>query len=496
MSPRSVASPRRRSVALLVGVALLAVALTACLPPGSQPGSAASPQVSGPISGGLGVISPANLNGFDLGRVGYQESEYQIQGTATAYTAPGGSLTGDGKWAVTPGATAPYTTRAVVYRPTDARAFNGTVIVEWMNVSGTTDANPDWTLTHTELVRKGYVWVGVSAQAVGLNATKVVDPVRYAALSHPGDSFSYDMFSQAGHAVRANSALLLGGLTPKKVIAIGESQSAARLVTYINAAHPLVNEYDGFLVHSRGGGSALSQAPQEAISAPNPTLIRNDLDDPVFVFQTETDVNVLTRQPDTAKFRMWEAAGSAHYDHYGLAIGPTDVGDGQGAVRNLAAMRNPTNAPSPSFSCDVAINTGGTHWLLNTAVHHLNEWVVNGTAPPSAPPLQVASTGPLVFARDANGNAIGGVRSPQVDAPIAALGGTGNSGVGPIGQFCRLFGTTVPFTPEQLAARYPTHDAFVQQWAQAAINGVNAGYLLPDDAYELFISAVLSDIGA
>ena len=192
---------------------------------------------------------------------------------------------------------------------------------------------------------------------------------------------------------------------------------------------------------------------------------------------------------------MWEAAGSSHFDHYGLAIGPSDIGDGQGAVLNLEAMRNPTNSPSPSFSCDVPINTGGTHWLLNAAVHHLNEWVVNGTAPPSAPLLQVASTGPLVFARDANGNAVGGVRSPQVDAPIAALGGTGNSGAGPIGQFCRLFGTTVPFTPEQLAARYPNHDAFVQQWAQAAINGVNAGYLLRDDAYELFISAVLSDIG-
>jgi Alpha/beta hydrolase domain len=495
MSPRSVVRLRRRSVSAVVGVALLAVALTACIPPGNGSGSAASPSVSGPISGGLGVISPANLNGFDLGQVGYQQSEYFIEGTATAYTAPAASLTSDGKWTVTPGPTAPYTTRAVVYRPADARAFNGTVIVEWMNVSGTTDANPDWTLTHNELIRDGFAWVGVSAQAVGLNATKGVDPVRYASLSHPGDSFSYDIFSQAGHAVRANSALMLGGLTPKQVIAVGESQSAARLVTYIDAVHPLVHEYDGFLVHSRGGGSAISQAPQEAIPAPVPALIRNDLDVPVFVFQTETDVNVATRQPDTDKFRMWEAAGSSHFDHYGLAIGPTDVGDGQGAVLNLAAMQNPTNAPSASFSCDVPINTGGTHWLLNAAVYWLNQWVVNGTAPPSAPPLQVASTPPTVFARDSTGNVVGGVRSPQVDAPIAALGGTGNSGAGPIGQFCRLFGTTVPFTPEQLAARYPSHDAFVQQWAQAAINGVNAGYLLKQDAYELFISAVLSDIG-
>src|SRR3954465_10614378 len=103
MTPRSVVRPRRRSLSALVGVALLAVALTACVPPGSNPGSAASPTVSGPISGGLNVISPANLNGFDLGQVGYQQSEYLLQGTATAYTAPAGSLTSDGKWTVTPG---------------------------------------------------------------------------------------------------------------------------------------------------------------------------------------------------------------------------------------------------------------------------------------------------------------------------------------------------------------------------------------------------------
>ena len=104
---------------------------------------------------------------------------YFIQGTATAYTAPAGSLTGDGKWAVTPGATAPYTTRAVVYRPADARAFNGTVIVEWMNVSGTTDANPDWTLTHNELIREGFAWVGVSAQAASIWASVNSPPSTY-----------------------------------------------------------------------------------------------------------------------------------------------------------------------------------------------------------------------------------------------------------------------------------------------------------------------------
>lgn len=498
-SSEHVAKPRRIAV-LVVTIALCALALTACFPPQpppSTPGSAANPDASGPISGGAGVIAPANLNAFDLAQVGYQQSEYFLSGNATAYV-PSAPLTSDGVWSVTPGDTAPYMSRAVVYRPSDARKFNGTVLVEWMNVSGTTDANPDWTLTHNELIREGYAWVGVSAQKVGLDATKAVDPVRYASLSHPGDSFSYDIFSQAGHAVQASSDLLLGGLKPQHVIAAGESQSAGRLVTYINAAHPLVHEYDGYLVHSRGaGGAALAQTPQAAVPAPSPTLIRNDLDVPVFVFQTESDVansNTAARQSDNDRFRMWEVAGSSHFDYYGLAIGPSDTGDGQGAILNLAAMRNPTNEPTTGFVCDLPINTGGTHWTLNAAVHWLREWVVHHNPPPSAPYLEVASTSPTVFAQDANGNTLGGVRSPQVDGPIAALGGTANSGAGQLGQFCRLFGTTVPFTPTQLSALYPSHTAFVVAWTKTSLDAVKNGYLLLPDAFELVNSAAQSTI--
>ena len=108
------------------------------------------------------------------------------------------------------GATAPYTTRVVVRRPINPNKFNGTVVVEWLNVTGLADAGPDWTLTHNELIRDGFAWVGVSAQQVGVErgqerrpVTPIAgDPVRYATLSHPGDSFSYDIFSQAGQAIR------------------------------------------------------------------------------------------------------------------------------------------------------------------------------------------------------------------------------------------------------------------------------------------------------
>jgi hypothetical protein len=484
---------------------------------GRAAASAADPTVSGPVTGGFGAIVPPNLNGFDLAQVGYQQSEFFLTGTANAYT-PTAPLTSDGKWTVAPG-TAPtsppaaYATRVVVYRPNDPKKFNGTVVVEWLNVSGGLDADPDWTQTHNELIRDGFAWVGVSAQAQGVNQLKCSatappslqcpapgDPGRYGTLMHPGDSYSYDIFSQAGQAIRDDSAQILGGLTPNKLLAAGESQSAARMVTYIDAVQPLVHVYDGFLVHSRGAaGAALSQSPLPSVPAPNPTLIRTDLDVPVFVFQTEFDISgaFTARQPDTSLFRQWEAAGTSHFDTYGLLIGPSDIGDGQGAVANLEAMQNPTNIPGPGGQCTLPINTGGAHWLLNSAIFWLNQWATRGTPPPSGQPLQIASTSPFTYAKDANGNTIGGVRSPQVDAPIAVLAGIGNTPANSalISRFCFLFGSTVPYTPAHLAALYKNHGQFVSAWSQDTQNLVKEGFLLKADASELMQSAVHSQIG-
>jgi Alpha/beta hydrolase domain len=496
-----------RGLVALVAAALLTTGLTAVLSAGSvATASAASPTVA-PLTGGAGKPAPANLNALDLGSVGYQESEVSLSGTASAYssTAP---LTADGKWTVTPSSTAPYKTRAVTYRPIDPKKFNGTVIVEWLNVSGGLDGNPDWTLSHNELIREGFAWVGVSAQAVGVNqlqcpaapplpATCLTtgDPARYGSLSHPGDSYSYDMFSQAGQAVRDNPALMLGGLTPKKIIAAGESQSAFRLLTYINAVQPLVHVYDGFLVHSAWANPAkLSQTPLTNVTPPVGTMIRNDVPVPVFEFETETDVvfaNAADRQPDTNRFRLWEVAGGAHFDWYGLVIGPTDTGNGQGAVANLAAMQNPSNiVPGGLPPCAAPINTGGTHWVLDAAVYWLNLWVVHGIAPPTAPYLQLTSTSPVVFTKDANGNTLGGVRSPQVDVPVATLGGVGNTPA-----FCSLFGTTVPYPAAQLSALYPNHLAFSLRYTFATVAAVAKGTLLLPDAVELIKAATSSQIG-
>ena len=77
-------------------------------------------------------------------------------------------------------------------------------------MSGGVDGSPDWTFLHREMMRSGYAWVGVSAQVVGVHGGQAlmeaagamslteVDPERYGSLSHPGDIFSFDIYSQAG----------------------------------------------------------------------------------------------------------------------------------------------------------------------------------------------------------------------------------------------------------------------------------------------------------
>jgi len=456
------------------------------------PDRVATPSVEGPITSGKGhvVLMPPT---FDLAKVGYVEEEFFISGEATSYTSDE-PLTEDGFWAVTPASSAPYTTRIVVRRPAKASSFDGTVVVEWFNVSGGLDAAPDWTFTHNQLIRTGSAWIGVSAQEAGIEgggnpmgammALKNADPVRYGPLEHPGDDFSYDIYSQTGAAVWFEADVVLGGLEPALVIAAGESQSAFRLTTYINAVAPLVDVYDGYLVHSRGadGADLASEIP-----APDPTLSRTDLEVPVLVLSTETDLveGMLgygrARQPDGQWFAGWEVAGTAHVDAYGLGVGDEDDGSGAADQALFEAMLDPPSSVYFGvFTCDVPINAGPQTYVARSALAALVRWAGEGLAPPPMPQLELTESG-TELVRDDAGIAVGGIRSPQVDAPLATLSGLGQDG----GSFCVLFGTTVPFTDEVLAQRYPDHESFVQQWNASLDAAEDAGVILTPDVNTL-----------
>jgi hypothetical protein len=241
------------------------------------------------------------------------------------------------------------------------------------------------------------------------------------------------------------------------VLAAGESQSAFRLVTYVNAVDPIARLYDGFLIHSRfDSGAPISNGPAGAV--PSPSRIRTDLRVPVLVFQSETDVlrQWRARQPDNRLFRQWEVAGTSHADSY---------------LVPAAAL--------PLLGCTTRINEGPEHWILHTALAALRRWVADDDfRPPHSPRIVLDGNGAVV--RDEFGNARGGIRTPQLDVPIATL-----SGQNPDSGFCSLFGQTVPFTQQMLESLYPTHDTYVKKFERATDRADDRRFLLPVDAREI-----------
>src|SRR5262245_5662539 len=183
---------------------------TATITPTETPARPPGPEadLSQEITGGNGVFIGAGMPAR-LEEAGYVEHEFVASGTATSYAAAA-PQSADGRWTFEPDGTAPYRTRVLVRYPANAARFSGTLVVEWLNVSGGVDANPDYVSLEEELLRQGHAWAGVSAQLIGVEGgpvlvsvpggedfagkgLKMIDPARYGSLAHPGDGFSFDI---------------------------------------------------------------------------------------------------------------------------------------------------------------------------------------------------------------------------------------------------------------------------------------------------------------
>lgn len=488
-----------RTLRSLFSALAVCLAANACATPSAP--SAAIPQAQ--EVAGTPVL---NLGQYNLASLGYVEHEYFLSGQAASYRAIGAEGA-DGRWQAAANGTAPYKTRIVVVRPADPARFNGTVLVEWLNVSGAGDSAPEWAIAHRELLRRGYAYVGVSAQQAGVEGSgglaglggggplKVVDPARYGSLSHPGDQYSFDMFSQAGRAVR--DAGVLAGLRPQRVLAAGESQSAGMLTTYVNAIDRLAHVYDGYLIHSRSNTVPLvdgAYATANPLTLPHNVQIRSDVRVPVLTVETELDLTDFygALQPDTDRMRTWEVPGGAHVDNYILLT--SNVDSGTEGIEALAAASVPTSVIGTT-QLALPINAAPQHhYVLNAAVRALAQWTEHGVPPAHSPAIDVlpapAGSGKdflgqpntIVIQRDANGNALGGIRTPWLDVPVATYSGMGNSG----GAIAGLVGSTVAFDSAQLRALYPDGaHAYLDAFAKHLAEAVASGFILSDDVGEI-----------
>lgn len=434
------------------------------------------------LAGGAGCSIISATPGPDLAAHGFGENEYAAAGTATHHAWGAGTVVAVGS--------ADYTTRILVRRPLADDDFNGTVVVEWLNVSSGADAAPEYTYLAEELIRGGYAWAGVSAQYTGIEGGEgsvdglstgaasglaAKDPDRYAGLHHPGDAYCYDIFASIGSALRSptDTDHPLSGLSVRQLLAVGESQSAMALTTY---ARHFVGDHDAFegiLIHSRAAaGMPFGEVGRgidiDTVFDAEPVTIPASVGVPVLTVQTETDVltnfmYVLSRQPDSSRIRTWEVAGTSHADLH--QIGPYE---------NL-------------LGCPTPVNRGQQRFVLRAALRHLASWAAGGTAPPSAPPLELDNAGDARrFLLDEIGNVRGGVRSPSVDAPTQVLSGIV---AGDVPRICVLFGSTTPADPEALGRSYAGAEDYLARYRAATTDMIRAGFALDDDRDEILADA-------
>ncbi|MFC7244947.1 alpha/beta hydrolase domain-containing protein [Catellatospora aurea] len=418
------------------------------------------PVVSAPIPGTVpgDRLAPAVEDTYpffstpdDLAAKGYVEQEFYLSGVADGWDTSGNQVATD----------VPYRTRIVVRRPSADRRFNGTALVEWQNVTAGYDLDALW--NGAAMMRAGYAWIGVSAQRVGVDQLRGWSPARYGGLDVTGggqyvaDELSYDIFAQAAKAVGAGGSPL-GRLDVRTVLAIGASQSAARMTVYYQSILPKVEPvFDGyaFIV-----GSAPTRVGPE----------------PVFQVLSETDVRTPVRPlPDTAQFRRWEVAGGAHSGWRGQQYRAPI------SVRDLGA--------APVYDCaQPPFSRVPVDHATAAAYDHLVRWVRTGVAPPTAPPLLFNADG--TKARDELGLALGGIRYSQVTVPTAR-----NTGDNAGQSFCFLFGSHQPFDQATLDGLYRTRGGYVAKVVHADLGNVRSGYLLPADALGNLRDALASGVG-
>jgi hypothetical protein len=500
----------KKFVILVFAAALCVSALSGCAGAGAGPKGAI--HITGPIEGGKHGW-PFGAYFGDISKIGYVEEEFFIEGSAAHYNLTS-EWTTDGKWTLEKGDASQYKTRILVWRPADAEKFNGTIVVEWSNVTvGSDYAFIDFQ-GMPDLTDLGFAYALVTAQPIGVHGFKTGgqglvqwDPERYGTLSIPDDGVPYDIFTQAGKALGPNRKSLttgadpMNGFTVKKLIAAGGSQSGIRLMSYVNGVQPLENVYHSIIPGwGSGQGHDFTEAIAEDMTAPDPNpaarrlrpvWVREDSAIPVMVFNSEAEADWTSqaRQPETDKFRHWEVAGARH--------GPSNA-----MYMVLLKYRRdgitsiiPEVLPSQFSEAD---------WqpVFAAAIWHINNWIDGGNPPPIMPPVEVTETnGRLEYGRDQYGNALGGIRLPELEVPYGhhiintrtrALRGA----------------DSIPFSTAYLRRLYPTHDDYVNKVTAATNNAKAAGVILqhaaddyikraeaapiPEPAYSDAVRAVLN----
>lgn len=415
--------------------------------------------IEGPVQDSAGG-RPFASSIVDLSPHGYREEEYFLSGTARCWVPRSGTRTGqDGMWAAQPiGAPQLYKTRLLARIPPPDR-FSGTVVVEWMQELFGTERDIFFRWNAEMLLRAGIAWIGVSLHHEGVdgpapNSLVNWDPQRYGSLTIPDSSLGYDILSQAARCLHDLPGLGEGKV--KTLLAAGNSLSAWRLSTYVNAVQPVEQIFDGFFLQDFRQKTVQDR---EDAAFPHDRYVRSDAISPVLMLNMTPAAMRSADQPAGHMLRRWEPAGAAHTNTFLMA-------------RTAVAEERDTGTIITCCPEDYA-NAIPSQYFSGAAIEALVRWARDKKAPQDFAPIDLASAGGAP-ALDEYGNVTGGMRHPWVDVPVARYGWEGECVGGS--------GRTYPFPSSRLARLYDGPQDYHQKFAVAVRRAVRDGIILPHDA--------------
>ncbi|MEO6378095.1 MAG: alpha/beta hydrolase domain-containing protein [Caulobacteraceae bacterium] len=455
--------PHRR--ALMAGVAAVAAGSSTRALAAQVAASLEGPIPGGPVfTGGRAGEADAAMK-----RHGYVQEEYFLTGAV------------DGR---------PYKVPLLVRRPADDRKFSGLVVVEPVHVGGASEL---WPKGGEVFMAGGHGFALAGAQRIPLDATiRPVNPTRYASLVMPQATaaeiaavplagvlasapqplagqlrasvaegpLTHEIISQVGALLKSPAGRRVFRKPARWLVTGGYSQTGGLTLNYIRGAAQTARTadgkpiYDGFMALGSSGETPLPRHPGKVLQA---------LGEGDYISYAATRGDAYRRPDSDApgdQYRLYEIAGGSHVSTRGAALTPE-------ARANFGPDEHPGQFPSLM--------------IYQALIANLLAWVAKGTPPPHAERLKLNPDKSV--ARDAHGNALGGVRSSYLDVPVARY-----IAVAPPreGSFNRnFFGVEVPLPKETLARLYPTHGDYVAKVKTSVDGLVRARSLLPADGETL-----------
>lgn len=475
------------------------------------------PSVEGPIP----VTAASHIwNGAEwqwapihLANYGYIEEEYYVSGVANVY-----EVLPDSAYQVKALRSGPYTTRITVRRPINMRQWSGRVAVEIINMSAGYDWTANWAALWESIVERKDIYVGITSKPNVLPGMVKFDASRYGRLSFanplppeqqtcgrlPGENgynpnlsrlyengLAYDIFSQVGALLKSRSPANPLKTPARRAYLMGESQSGGYINLYYKWIHQLAKlpdgkpVYDGFLIEDIGTEPSSSASLNQCappLANTDRQRVMNHHAEPLVVVNSQVFYPRTGRPPNSDtpdnKFMLWMTAGASH--------GWTEQYDYSDAAREdlVKAGFLARGGEFSHFSCSNRQPEIQLYMFEKSMYAYLDRWVTTGKAPPAAPDPMIVN-GQYVL--DADGNIRGGLRMPEMEAPVAVYRGV-------ITPSSDCTTAVLPFSAERLKQLYPTHKDYTRSFTLAAERRVTTGFLSRSDAQKLIAKAKAAPI--